>query len=375
MRERLRRVGLVAGVGLSAITLGEFMTRYFDALAVKPSTVTAYTNTRRNLEAKFGATRALRSLDEADADAFRGYLGELGLSPATVSKRIIVARQMWKRAVRWKLASENIFEHVDGGSQRNEARNVFVPIDTVERVIGQCRDVEWKLIIALARYGALRTPSETFALTWRDVDFEKGAIRVSSPKTEHHDGHGSRIVPMWPRLRELLTEGLERADEGAVFVISRHRRDESANLRTQFQRLIVRAGLTDWPRLFQNLRSSRVTELLREFDLATVANWAGHSPAILARHYATSIDKNDDFKRAVAFDGLDSSPARAHHRAQHSAQQHATEPKRTELSAESNDAAKQGENDTECTDVHSGSFGCKSGGMGVTGLEPVTSSV
>ena len=54
------------------------------------------------------------------------------------------------------------------------------------------------LIFALARYGGLRTPSETKSLKWGDVDFERGRIRVPSPKTEHHEGKGSRLIPLFP---------------------------------------------------------------------------------------------------------------------------------------------------------------------------------
>src|SRR6185295_7207846 len=54
-----------------------------------------------------------------------------------------------------------------------------------------------------------------------------------------------------------------------------------------------------WPKLFHNLRASRQTELMREYDLATVCKWIGNSPAVAAKHYATSVDLNADFQRAI----------------------------------------------------------------------------
>ncbi|MFN0134733.1 MAG: tyrosine-type recombinase/integrase [Phycisphaerae bacterium] len=372
---KLRAVGLADGIGLTATTLGAFLERYFAVLDVKESTRIAYTNTRRNLEAHFGSATPIRSIDEHGADAFRAYLKAEGLAAATISKRLVVARSLWRKAIRWKLAACNPFEGVTGGQQRNEARNVYVPAELCERIIRECPDAEWRAIVALARYGGVRTPSETFALKWTDVDFDKGTIRVSSPKTERYEGHATRMLPMFPELRQRLTDAFHEAADGAVYVVAKHRLN-GLNLRTQFLRLIRRAGVNEWPRLFQNLRSSRVSELLREYDIATVSKWAGHSPSVLAKHYATSIDRDADFARASAkreptpASGTDG--ARAHHRAQHSAQQHATEPKRTDAPERSKYAAKHGEIDPECADVHFGSSWCKSRGMGPAGLEPAT---
>ena len=71
------------------------------------------------------------------------------------------------------------------------------------------------------------------------------------------------------------------------------------NLRTQFERIIARAGLQTWPRLFHNLRASRESKLMREYNLSTVCRWIGNSPGVAAKHYATSIDLDADFRRAA----------------------------------------------------------------------------
>jgi hypothetical protein len=59
------------------------------------------------------------------------------------------------------------------------------------------------------------------------------------------------------------------------------------NLRTQFEGIIKRAGATAWPKLFHNLKASRETELMREYDLATVCKWIGNSPTVAPKHYVT----------------------------------------------------------------------------------------
>ena len=52
----------------------------------------------------------------------------------------------------------------------------------------------------------------------------------------------------------------EQAEPGTEYVITRYRK-HNCNLRTQFERIIAKAGLKSWPKLFQNLRSTRETEL------------------------------------------------------------------------------------------------------------------
>ena len=74
-------------------------------------------------------------------------------------------------------------------------------------------------------------------------------------------------------------------------------RDTNANLRTQLLRIIQRAGLQRWPKLFQNLRSTRETELAEDFPMHVVCQWIGNSQPIAAKHYLQVTD--DHFSKAV----------------------------------------------------------------------------
>ena len=126
--------------------------------------------------------------------------------------------------------------------------------------------------MALSRYGGLRCPSEVLSLRWQDIDWEYGKMRVTSPKTEHHPGKASRMVPLFPELRPYLEEAFDAAPEGTIYVVERYRAASmgpsgwrNCNLRTQFERIIAKAGLEPWPRLFHNMRASRETELAEQF--------------------------------------------------------------------------------------------------------------
>ncbi|MBX3419288.1 MAG: site-specific integrase [Pirellulaceae bacterium] len=138
------------------------------------------------------------------------------------------------------------------------------------------------VVLDLARFGGLRCPSEVLGLRWSDVDWDAGRLRIDSPKT------GLRFCPMFPELRVALSEAWEVAPDGAVYVIERYRGAE--NLRTQFARIVERAGVPMWPKPFVNLRSTRRTELQESFPDHVINKWLGHSAAVAAKHYLQVTD-------------------------------------------------------------------------------------
>jgi hypothetical protein len=82
-------------------------------------------------------------------------------------------------------------------------------------------------------------------------------------------------------------------------VITRYRHF-NVNLRTHLLRIIERAGLKPWPKLFQNLRSTRETELAENHPIHVVCAWLGNSQPVAAKHYLQVRDV--DFERAAEGD-------------------------------------------------------------------------
>src|SRR5262249_30854877 len=146
------------------------------------------------------------------------------------------------------------------------------------------------------RYGGLRCPSEVLALRWGDIDWERSRFTVRSRKTEHHEGKDRRMVPIFPELRLHLADAFDRAEAGTEYVIARTR-DDGVNLRTQLERIIERAGLTAWPKLFHNLRATRETELAEHYPIHVVCAWLGNSAAIAKKHY---LQVTEDHYRLAA---------------------------------------------------------------------------
>src|SRR5262249_10754725 len=159
--------------------------------------------------------RDLRNITPADAEAWAAALAEK-YAPATAGRTVKRARQFFKSALRDKLVSENPFIDVKAGGQANKERQRFIDRQTIQRDIAACPNSEWRLIIALSRYAALRCPSEPLALRWQDVDWARDRFLVRSAKTEHHTDGGERWVPIFPELRPFLAEAFDLAKEGSI---------------------------------------------------------------------------------------------------------------------------------------------------------------
>ena len=119
---------------------------------------------------------------------------------------------------------------------------------------------------------------------------------VTSPKTERHPGGESRLVPLFPELRPSLGECFEQAEPGTEYILNRYR-NVLRNHRREFIRIIKRAGLKPWPKLFQNLRSTRQTELEESFPSHVVCAWLGNSESVARKHYLQVTD--DHFEKAL----------------------------------------------------------------------------
>ena len=62
------------------------------------------------------------------------------------------------------------------------------------------------------------------------------------------------------------------------------------NLRTTFEKIVKRAGLTPWPKPFQNLRATRKSELMDTYSAHVVVSRIGHSEKVAREHYLQTTD-------------------------------------------------------------------------------------
>ncbi len=291
----------LAKVGLSqkrdASTLAGFIDGYIVSRTdLKPRTVFLCTQARGYMVEYFGEGKLIRSITPGDGDEFRLHLLGKGLSENTTRRVIGRCKQFFNAAIRRKLIHENPFADLSGAVRATPERFHFISREDADKIIDACPTAEWRVIFALSRFGGLRCPSEHLALRLDDIDWANDRINVRSPKTEHHEGKDSRWIPLFPELRTCLMEVAEQAEPGAEYVITSYR-DDSVNLRTGLMRIMKRAGVKPWPKLFQNLRSTRETELAETFPMHVVCGWIGNSQPVAMKHYLQTTDEH--FRQAV----------------------------------------------------------------------------
>ena len=118
----------------------------------------------------FGENKNAIEITETDAEEWRASLKKKSYVVAAISRTVRYARRFFRWGKKRGSVQRDRFAELKAGSQTNAAHQVFVARAMGDRVIDAAPDAEWRLLIALSRFGGLRVPSEALALRWSDVD-------------------------------------------------------------------------------------------------------------------------------------------------------------------------------------------------------------
>lgn len=302
---KLSAAGLCGGRRLA--TLEEFVESLIAEWEAAPaearpalSTITNRKQTRDKLFASLGKQSLVRNLTAEHAAAWREGLVRKHAA-ATVAKHVKIAKLFFREAEDRGYLEKSPFAKLVAGDDSNDERKAYVPAADVEKLMDVAPDCEWRLLIALARFGGLRTPSESLRLRWADINWADGTMRVTTPKTAKQ-GKASRIVPLFEELLPYLLDAREVAPADAEFSIMRYR-DLGTNLGTHLERLVERPGLVRWPRLWHALRASRATDLADRFPSHVAADWLGHTEEIAKKNYRSVTPEHMAMARGDAGGG------------------------------------------------------------------------
>lgn len=290
MHERIARTGLVESRGSYGLEAWIDKCLKTKRATDAKSTTTRRKQAKRYLLEHFPAGKDLRSFTQGDAEEFEAHLFGKGLAEATIRKRLADTRQWFGTAVKHKLIQDNPFENIKVAVPATQNKAFITPEDA-RAIMYALPSARLRLIFALARWGGLRTPSEPAALTWVDVDWERSRFTVNDVKRKRR-----RTVPLFPELAGPMRDWFEDAPEGSVEVFPMMSKN-SAALVAPIERAIKAAGLERWPRLLQNLRASRQTELEEQHPTHVVCAWMGNSTKVASKHYLQV--RESDFESAV----------------------------------------------------------------------------
>lgn len=292
LQERLSRNGLVE---LKKVpTLEELFDAYWESeyYDLKRTTQSSKRQSRRRFFDFANKNALCDTFTKRDAVEFVRFLDNQ-VGEATRAGTIRDVRRVFNFGVESELIDSNPFLGVKRGSFKNKSREYYVPMTDFEKMIDACPTRMWRAVLALYRIGGLRY-SEALLVQWRDVDFVGRRLLVHSPKTARIKGRESRVIPLFPRLRELLEELWETVPEnGSPYVISENR----TTIRKHVDRIVFDAGLNRWERLIQNLRSSCAIDVQKKFGELAESEWIGHSPQTAKDHYLHVLDT--DFEEAT----------------------------------------------------------------------------
>ena len=281
-------------------TLGDLIERFTADSQKKERTIKGRQTVGNRLLKFFGDEKKVSTLSKDDATRFFDSMLET-LSPGTWKRDVRRVKQCFDLAVELGWIEGNPFKHLKGGESVNTSRHFFISLDDSQRILEACPNAEMRLIFSLARFGGLRIPSELQFMEWNDIDLTGNRFTVKIPKKtgkkEQERGEfTTRAVPMFPELRKAFTEYFEALPDGAPALLFPfvNGKPETAGqaLKSRFLKILHRAGVPVWPKFFQNMRSTRETELLDRYPIQDVTAWIGNTPEVARKHYLQTRPEN-----------------------------------------------------------------------------------
>ena len=289
IRAKLAKVGLIVVEEAKTCQMlwDTFMKHKVGA---KTNTILNYQNTQTRFLEMFLPTETIDKITPIRLAEWTAKLRtEFAEATVATHSKNITAVLNW--AVNRDWLTKNPMAKIPKGSFKNRKKRRRITMEEYSKLLDACPNQEWRTIIALSRIGGLRCPSELQQLRWTDVDWNNNRFLVKSPKTEHHEDHSERTVPLFPELRLELEKHLS----GNEFVIASYQGTDW-QLYYPFQDIAEKAGLGTILCPFRNMRRSRSNEVMRKYGSQMESLWIGHSEKVMEDHYFELED--EDFLKA-----------------------------------------------------------------------------
>ncbi len=259
-------------VGQSKITVEELWREWLPTQThLKQRTVETYDEAMRLYVRPCCGWRKVSDVDvELVAALVSGLRGQ-GLAAWTIRRSLTPLSRLMQHAVRRGLASSNPVAELDR-SERPKSDQAPIRILTTEEIsrLLEASTEAYRPLLTTAVFTGMRI-GELLALTWEDIDFEKGEIRVQDSKTKA--GRRS-VVMVEPVARTLAGLSLRPGSElGRVFP-----RGHRNVLRSHYA-TIERAGVQHLR--FHDLRHTFASILIHlGYDAAFIADQMGHASIV-----------------------------------------------------------------------------------------------
>ncbi len=180
IRDKLAAVGLIDKP--ESHTAEELWEKFLRTKTdIKDSTMETYERSQDRFFAYFKGGEQIADLTMTRMQQWKEFLKTeipqarskvLGFEESTVAGTLTKAKAVFNWAVRSGWLAKRPLEGVGRGSFVNRDKDYFVTMDEYARLLDACPCADWRAILALARIGGLRCPSEVLRLKWSDVNWE-----------------------------------------------------------------------------------------------------------------------------------------------------------------------------------------------------------
>lgn len=186
-------------VAPSRITLSEYGDQWLDQATthLRPKTRTRYGTALRGHVYRTLGDRRLNDITEDDIAQLISHLRDSGYAAWTIRGDLTALSRMFSHAVRRGAAPYNPVSRLDHGERPRIERRQMRVLNRVEMaaLIDSAQSV-YRPMIATALFSGARI-GELLALTWSEIDFAAGRIRIS----HQLDDEGLRVEPKTPQAK------------------------------------------------------------------------------------------------------------------------------------------------------------------------------
>lgn len=281
-------------------TVEDWFDQFIQGRQGSEGTKIVWTRSKNQAVKFFGKSCPIDSITTGDAITWYERMrngdskGKGKLAEATSRKMVGVARQVFKRALKFKHITENPFADDELKTTVGHRDKRYVDVAEIQDLLKTLPSAEWRAVVAFARFAGMRVQSELPLLKWSDVLWAENCFVVrESPKTK-----STRRAPIFPEIRQALEDLLPITGD-SEYVLNVLRR-KSKNWRTPLEKMMIRAGLKPWPALFNTMRASGETDIARTHGLQCAVQWVGNSVQIAMKHYVRATA--EDFRKAATQD-------------------------------------------------------------------------
>lgn len=209
------------------------------------------------------------------------------LSQATIARQVSYFFQVMAQAERDGLVRANPFAGISRTDPTNRRGEAVVDDEHVDRLIRHLERADDRLVVGMARYAAVRVPSELQDMKVGDWHRDKNIVRVLSPKTKKC-GKPDRPIVLEPKLTLLLEQCVPSnasPDDWMFPCLRSSIRNRSKNVRDRILKVMSRLGIKPWPSLFHGLRRAGTTQWADQYLLSETAAMTGNTPRTIEKHY------------------------------------------------------------------------------------------